>query len=175
MRNLWSPAKPDRRSSGEDDLQNYGGNAQIKTVGQNTTIAVMLTNRMPVIRKSLRPVWKKWRTKPPYSFHERVRIALCFALCVGCKRSRIRMERNWHKICPNHPNVKWYLKLLTNWLIVREENEVSTQISCEFESHSAHFLSSVVVTELFFLLYPYLIFHVSSFSSTFLYPINFFY
>ena len=52
---LVNPAKPDRRSSGEDDLQNYAGNAQIKTVGQNTTIAVMLTNRMPVIRKSLRP------------------------------------------------------------------------------------------------------------------------
>ena len=28
---------------------------------------------------------KKWRTKPPNSFHERVRIALCFALCAGCK------------------------------------------------------------------------------------------
>ena len=60
MRNLWTPAKPDRRSSGEDDLQNYAGNAQMKTVGQNITIAVMLTNRMPVIRKSLLPVWKKW-------------------------------------------------------------------------------------------------------------------
>lgn len=29
---LGPPAKPDRRSFGENDLQNYGGNAQIKTV-----------------------------------------------------------------------------------------------------------------------------------------------
>ena len=29
---LGTPAKPDRRSSGGDDLQGYGGNAQIKTV-----------------------------------------------------------------------------------------------------------------------------------------------
>ena len=29
---LVNPAKPDRRSSGEDDLQGYGGNAQIETV-----------------------------------------------------------------------------------------------------------------------------------------------
>ena len=32
MRNLRTPAKPDRRSSGENDLQGYGGNAPIKTV-----------------------------------------------------------------------------------------------------------------------------------------------
>ena len=51
-----NPAKPDRRSSGENDLQNYGGNAQIITVEQNTTTKVIQQIRMPVNQKSLRPV-----------------------------------------------------------------------------------------------------------------------
>ena len=51
-----NPANPDRRSSGENDLQNYGGNAQIITVEQNTTTKVIQQIRMLVNRKSLRPV-----------------------------------------------------------------------------------------------------------------------
>ena len=66
------------------------------------------------------------------------------------------MERKWPKICPNRPNVKWYLKLLTNWLIVREKNEVSTQISCEFESHPAH-KRGVLRNASLFLFSPYTI------------------
>ncbi len=56
MRNLWTPAKPDRRSSGEDDLQNYGGNAPIKIVEQNTKVQVVPKTKLPVVLKIRPPV-----------------------------------------------------------------------------------------------------------------------